>query len=511
MDMKTGLLSIGVFAAALSPAGVALAGGELWFGKGPRVVSDSCEALASATVFRKSESGPTLLDAIPVDKEGRLVLNRFVECSMRFDVICRGHYTRLAEFELPGRDGFADIVLRRKVRPHPMRCFDAEKVFPSNVCGDVCKVDLVEGDFMPPYGYGRVADAVVRVGIVTNDSGGAQHKAVLELLDERSGLGPPVKLEDDTLETPREVDDAACTNRVAEFPSSFLRKGVSFRVRGHYGFLTRLSLSRTHSYMDSGARRFKAQAGQKLVDSAPVDQVYQVCIKGRVNTEAGERGLEHVPARARPPERSHAPGSDGVFAFGVSGNGRSAVWLGPASKDWSVPGIFPRAVYTSSPAEDLHEVETLYIPSPDRVPRRAFAGMPRLRTVCCRYSGLWIESEAFAECPALNAIILWGGGTIAGDAFSGCAPDMTGIFFKTYSSGPVAWQDLDCANVWKRQVDVALWGRESDLFGMKVDIDRGKVEMPVIRFSGDSIVQEFEDGRIYEMSSDGSEERRWSK
>ena len=46
---------------------------------------------------------------------------------------------------------------------------------------------------------------------------------------------------------------------------------------------------------------------------------------------------------------------------------------------------------------------------------------------------------------------------------------------------------------------------------MKVDIDRGKVEMPVIRFSGDSIVQEFEDGRIYEMSSDGSEERRWSK
>ena len=88
---------------------------------------------------------------------------------------------------------------------------------------------------------------------------------------------------------------------------------------------------------------------------------------------------------------------------------------------------------------------------------------------------------------------------------------MTGIFFKTYSSGPVAWQDLDCANVWKRQVDVALWGRESDLFGMKVDIDRGKVEMPVIRFSGDSIVQEFEDGRIYEMSSDGSEERRWSK
>ena len=525
----TGLPLIGAFFVVTCFAGATLADGEVWVGKGPRIVSDSGEVLASATVFRKSENAPTLLDAIPVDEDGRLVLNRYVDCSLRFDVFCRGHYTRTAALELPGKDGFADIVLRRRGKRHPMRCFKADKVFPSNVCGDVCKVDLVEGDFMPPYGYGRVADAVVRVCMDTNTTFGVRHKAILEMLDERSGFGPYADYEKDALEIPREVDDSACTNRFAEFRPMAMHNGLPFRVRGHYGYLTRLELSHRPSYLDSGTRRFKAQEGQKTVELAPVNdqaddlapvrpngkmslfRFYSVRIEGRVNTEAGERGLECAPVRTRTPERHPAPEKDGGFAFGVSEDGRSAVWLGKASKDWGVPGIFPRAVYTSSPAEDLRDVETLYLPSVERIPKRAFAGMPRLRTVHCRYRSQWIESEAFAECPFLNAIMLFGGDTIAGDAFSGCAPDMTGVFFKTDSSDKVAWRWLDCTDVWMRQVDIPMWGNEFKLIGMKVDLDRGKVEMPVIRFNGDGIVQEFEDGRVYEMTSDGSEERRMVK
>jgi len=333
------LLPIGAFFVATCFASAALADGEVWVGKGPRVVSDSGEALASATAFSKpdvnDDGGYTLFDAIPVDEDGRLVLNRFISGALKVDLFCRGHYAKTVW--LAGKDDYPDIVLRKRGKRHQMW--------------------------------------------------------------------------------------------------------------------------------------------------------------------------------ARTPERHPAPEKDGGFAFGVSGDGRSAVWLGMASKDWGVPGIFPRAVYTSAPAEDLRDVETLYLPSVERVPKRAFAGMPQLRTVHCRNSGQWIESEAFAECPSLNAIILGAAGetTIAGDAFSGCALDMTGVFFTNESSGQVAWRWLDCTDVWMRQVDIPMWGREFELIGMKVDLDRGKVEMPVIRFNGDSIEQEFEDGRIYEIYSDGSEGRRMAK
>ena len=540
MNMKTGLLSIVVLIAALHSVGVALADGEVWVGKGPRIVSDSGEVLASATAFSKldvnDDGGYTLFDAIPVDEDGRLVLNRFISGALKVDLFCRGHYAKT--IWLGRQDDYPDIVLRKRGKRHQMRCFRVDKVFPSNICGDVCKVDLVEGDFMPPYGYGRVADAVVRVGIVTNATDKIRHQAILEMLDERSGFGPYADYERDALEIPREVDDAACTNRFAEFCPVAINNGLPFRVRGHYGYLTKLELFHIHSYLDSGMRRFKPQEGQKTVELAPVNdqagdlapvsrrlspvrpngkvslfRFYTFRIAGRVNTEAGERGLECAPVRPRIPERHPAPETDGGFAFGVSGDGRSAVWFGSASKDWGVPGIFPRAVYTSAPAEDLRDVETLYLPSVERVPKRAFAGMPRLRTVHCRYAGQWIESEAFAECPSLNAIILGAAGetTIAGDAFSGCAQDMTGVFFTNESSGQVAWRWLDCTDVWMRQVDIPMWGREFELIGMKVDLDRGKVEMPVIRFNGDSIEQEFEDGRIYEIYSDGSEGRRMAK
>ena len=534
------MLPIGAFFIATCFASATLADGEVWVGKGPRIVFDSGEVLASATAFSKpdvnDDGGYTLFDAIPVDEDGRLVLNRFVSGEMKVDLFCRGHYAKTVW--LGRKDDYPDIVLRRRGKRHQMRCFRADKVFPANVCGDVCKVDLVEGDFMPPYGYGRVADAVVCVCIDTNATNMIRHKAILEMLDERSGFGPYAAYEKDALEIPREVDDAACTNRIAEFRPMAMHNGLPFRVRGHYGYLAKLVLSYGYSYLDGGTRRFKLQEGQKAVelalvndqagDLAPVSRrlapvrpngkmslfrFYSVRIEGRVNTEAGERGLECAPVRTSTPERHPAPEKDGGFAFGVSEDGRSAVWFGPASKDWGVPGIFPRAVYTSSPAEDLRDVETLYLPSVERVPKCAFARMPRLRTVHCRYSGQWIESEAFAECPSLNAIILGAAGetTIAGDAFSGCALDMTGVFFKNESSDKVAWRWLDCTDVWMRQVDIPMWGREFELIGMKVDLDRGKVEMPVIHFNGDGIVQEFEDGRVYEIYSDGSEGRRMAK
>ena len=130
-----------------------------WVAKGPRIVSDSGEPLAAARVVELDRHGRNSVE-LPLDEDGRIVLNCYVNDGKRIKVSCEGYYSR--QFSLSSDCGETEIVLRRERRPHPMLNHEVDVTLPMSATNAVVQIDLVEGDLLAPYGYGIHADAEFR-------------------------------------------------------------------------------------------------------------------------------------------------------------------------------------------------------------------------------------------------------------------------------------------------------------------------------------------------------------
>lgn len=469
-----------------------------WVEKGGRVVSETGEVLHSALVSECS-SGSVLPDEeIALDSEGRLVLKRPARGTVDFYVTCQGYIPRRVGLSLSDGKLSDDIVLYRAAGAHPMREFDKTIAFAKEEWGKLCHFDFVAGDFLPPYGYGLVTDAVVRV---------ADKCIELTMVDKSSEFGPVCDIGPRADVPLRNADDVAFARRTIEIKMDDLsppwRKSVRpFQVRGHFG------------YMSVHFRSEPSYYGSCFVGDLSKDERIRVAsFWGRINDNAGERSLlalhgEEPPPKTREDREAPFPGQ---YAFGVSEDGRSAYFHGLSGENGKVPLPFQRAVYTSCPAKDLEAVETLFLNSVP-IPERAFAGMPNLRTVIAK-DGLsrLLGSGAFAGCPKLNAVIL---GNVhaeqpGADVFAGCAKGLARISLRD------ALEKGDARNwKWKLGSGVYRWEvlvprRDAKPFlGGDLPV-RGAFELPVVRFSGRGLEKELPDGRLYELRNDGSVVRRW--
>ena len=498
----------------------------VWVEKNLRIVSETGERVRGASVVERNVlPGCEKPRAFAVDRGGRVALRCYAQVGVTLSVSAPGYYGR-SVFVGPGKD--EDVVLRRKVRPHQMRTRRLRLSLPEGTPDDAWRVDLVEGDWLPPHGFGRVADVAFRradkggglssVGCMAQVGGGE-----MQFLREDDGFGFVGNDSPDELGTPYEVDDAICTNRLCQCPPyGYANSNVVFRVRGHYGVflgVPRISLSKVY--------------GRKQKAADAVEVSFEVA----VNAEAGERGLERLnvsdACMAAPPVRHEVP-PDGanMLAFGVSPDGRGAVCFGRPAPGIRVPDMFSRAVYTSEPARDLEAVETLYLDIPHgTVPARALAGLPSLRSVVClSQSSLRIDEEAFAGCGRLNAVLFpqvdvryassHSSPVVAENAFAGCAKDVSALFFKADlgfgSDGPAGGSVVSCTNVWTKQYCVPLpadrYARSplepGGFFAPQVDFARGNVDIPQVRFDGRFIEREDGMGRVVVLDVDGHMERR---
>ena len=501
-----------------------------WVAKGPRVVSDSGEPLAAARVEEVGRYGQTAV-AFPLDEDGRIVLDGYVnDTGVR--ISCEGYYSR--QVSLSYRCEGTEIVLRRKRRPHPMLNRKIDVTLPLSATNTAIQVDLVEGDLLAPYGYGIHADAEFRfdrpidqrTALSTScfapprdDSG------QMFLLNEGDGVGPMNRAFDDDFGIPYEADDAICTNRMLRCDMFGRDFAFCLRVRGRYGYMKAAPLvckSQRYVYVD---RQHADRKGWTRT-SEPEDCL-QIKLGWYINAEPGDRGLEpdeRRRPRVPPPPERFVPSDTNLLAFGVSPDGRSAVCFGRVSPNVRVPDVFPHAVYTAEPAKDLPALETLYIDQPSaEIGARAFAGHAGLRSVVLIDSArLRIREEAFANCPLLNAFVVlrpYDHLIVAENAFAGCAKDFAAIFvgrllgFPDADSSPEdrdKWTTIPCANVFPRQISVPMddYIRIEKVFGPSIDLDLGRVELPLLRFVGTRLERETSDGKVFSLDSNGHETKR---
>ena len=499
-----------------------------WVAKGPRIVSDSGEPLAAARVVELDRHGRNSVE-LPLDEDGRIVLNCYVNDGKRIKVSCEGYYSR--QVTLSSDCGETEIVLRRKRRPHRMLNREIDVMLPMTATNDVIQVDLVEGDLLAPYGYGIHADAEFRFDrpidthvalsshcfVPPRDDSGQMF-----LLNEGDGVGPIDRAFDDDFGMPYEADDAICTNRMLRCDMFGRGFAFCFRVRGHYGYTKGTPIvGKSQRYVH--VRRQSVDRKSMTLTSKPEDCL-QIRLAWCINAEPGDRGLEpdeRRPSLSPPPER-FVPSDTNLLAFGVSPDGRSALCFGCVSPFVRVPDVFPRAVYTAEPAKDLPALETLYIDQLSaEIGAGAFAEHAALRSVVL-FGGSFarIQEKAFANCPRLNAFVIlrrYDRLVVAEDAFAGCADDFAAIFvgeplFADADSSPESrgkWTTIPCANVFPRQISVPLdFMMAEKSFGPSVDLDSGRVELPLLRFNGTRLERETSDGKVFSLDNNGRETKR---
>ena len=472
-----------------------------WAEKGGRVVSEAGEVLHSAfvrDVGAYANSDRSSDDEIALDSEGRLVLNRPARGSITVDITCPGYIPRRVQLSLADAKLSDDIVLYRADAAHPMREFSREIAVQGGHYDHEYHFDFVAGDFLPPYGYGVVTDAVVSVG---------EDRVWLTMVDKSSGFGPVVDVGPHAEVPLRAAVDSSIregriSKKLKDTGPSWRTSVRPFRVRGHFG------------YMAVGLFSERDYGGSCFIGNLRKDRCCVVArMWGRVNEKAGERSLLAMHADEPPPknkEDHEVPWFAGKYAFGVSEDGRGAYYLGVVDDSMKVPAEFPRAVYTSSPARDLKSVETMYI-GMGAIPAGAFAGMPNLQTVVAG-TGFSTSpgAEAFAGCPKLNAVVVdrWPYECSAASVFAGSAKGLARVSLRAVlHGGDRKWKWKLGSDGFKWEVSVPQPKSRPFLHsGLTV---RGVHELPVIRFSGESLEMEFHDGRIFELRSDGSEIRRW--
>lgn len=204
------------------------------------------------------------------------------------------------------------------------------------------------------------------------------------------------------------------------------------------------------------------------------------------------------------------------MAFGVSENGRAAVFFGWTKSGAVVPEIFQKGVYTADPAKDLPGLETLYFD-----PCNSFSDVPPmvnglkdLRTVVfsngCNVRN--VGTRAFADNPRLNAVIFDGYRSdveVAADTFAGSAGDLTAVFAENSYNCNRPWDSVAVSNIFSRMVKVYTVSRSDNrtIASPEVDLVVGEVELPVVLFEDGHLDKEYSDGRILRYRKDGFTEK----
>lgn len=493
----------------------------VWIGKGPKILSSDGNPLKDAKVVFSSNPQ---LDGFRIEDDGRVIINRYVAgeyrgrfSSCELNVSCPGYHP-VVGVELFGPDGLIkEIRLKPVLGQPPCREFTSTALIRCAQEGDRCSFDLVEGDWLPPYGWGKVED--IRVTISTNNSesqmfsvsavsgvkpydrnSGTRQLARFEFVGEGDGMG-------------KDADDYQdCTNRIFYYRRYDDFRGV-FKARGFYGSIDSACADKEHfSYSVE-----EEKDGKRTYVTKKSPEICRVIIKGRVNTKPGLKALEPSTASAepRPPVSHPVPKGFDKMAFGVSRDGRAAVCFGWTKDGAVVPGIFEKGIYTSDPARDLPDVETLYSdPSFCRGDKSPMVnGLRNLRTLVCLGSGFSgnLGEKSFAGNPKLDAVIFGGlsyDSSVAGDAFDGASDKLTAVFADRSYNAFRPWETTVVSNIFTRMIKVYAVSDSSYNFAVpEIDVSRGEVELPLIRLCDEYIDKEYSDGRILRYRKDGRTEK----
>ena len=499
----------------------------IWIGRGPRILASDGTMLTNARVVFGNDP---MAEGLPIDETGCVIVNRYVSggysrgCRRHHDVSgsltvsCPGYHSAIGASLLDGQGVVKEIRLKPVLAQPPCRTFSSEAMVVCDNGNGCCGFDLLEGDWLPPYGWGKVED--LRVTVSTNLS-----SATTSYTISHSGV-KRVVLQDNRqvvrLEFVRDGDGfgkdgenfSDCTNRVV-FGRQFERdvRGV-FKVRGHYGSIDSTEFRKDRSYyyaeeVVDGRRRDVRRDGP---------ETYWLKFGGRVNTVAGLKGLETATASVspRPPTPHPVPKDVNRMAFGVSEDGRSAVCFGWTKDGAAVPEIFRKGVYTADPARDLPGLETLYLNlsahSSEQSP--VVCGLKNLRTVvwCDGFYARSIGVRAFADNPKLDAVIFDGSChelTVAADSFSGSATNLTAVYTENSYNCNRPWDAVAVSNVFSRMAKVFTVSRSNDstIASPEADLARGEVELPVMTLEDGHLDKEYSDGRIIRYRKDGFSER----
>lgn len=482
----------------------------IWVEKGPRILTADGRPLTQAFVcFRTDES----ISPLPLDAEGCVIINRYL-ASGRLCVMCEGYHSR-QNVNLFGPSGIIpEVRLRPLVEQPPYREFRTSIELPVTEFEIAHGFDLVAGDWLPPYGWGMVED--LRVTISTNRSENQAYtistkgvkKAVRYI---QSGLCANFEFcrKGDGYEVANRSESYEdCTNTAFAVRYTDWKRGV-FRAREYFGSLDEISVRTVQGSF------YEEVEGTFVRRHLP--EVVRLHIDGRVNPKAGLKTLEPASATEVPrrPVAHPVPEGGNKLAFGMALDERSAVCFGWTQDGAKVPEIFEKGVYTSDPASDLPNLETVYLDVTRRSDRGVtLQGLPKLRTLIelgdvfpLRY-----ESKAFARNPNLNAVVFSGPNInveCAADAFADCSTNLTAVYVNHVYNGPRPWDTIAVENIFTRMVKVTVASEtlSNAQIVPEVDARRGIVVLPVVTVGEDFVDTEYPDGRIRRFLKSGRLEK----
>ena len=493
----------------------------IWIGRGPRILSESGSPLPDAKAWIYCGGTPEMLD---VDEDGYIIFNRYIASNERYsrhsdvfrslDVACPGYHSKCHISFYDDNGVVAEVRMRPIVDQEPYQEFSTSIIVPAENTGQSLGFDLLEGDWLPPFGWGKTEDVRVKL-----QSGGSSSK--MFSVSSR-GVGKIQNVNDSapfiTFAFVRAGDGYdrvggcydGCTNTLKSV-GRYERLRCAFRTRGHFGSVDDFSVDKRREYYS------------EFVDGKPVQkegpEAFHIYIAGKVNRVAGLKTLE--PPRSigtpRGPVFHPAPAGGGRMAFGVSDDGRSAVYFGWTDDSASVPEVFNRGVYTDDPARDLPQVETIYLDVYGRSRRSpVIRGLPKFKTLVLLPfydSQRRIEESAFADNSKLDTVVFAvdnGYSTeVAENSFAGCATNLTAVFVETSYSGIRPWEEIAVTNVFTKMVKVGFphTRSNSERTVPRVDIKRGTVELPGIVYAEEFLDMEYSGGRILRHRKDGSMEK----
>ena len=492
-----------------------------WTDWGPRVVDESGVPIAGVAVtIQRTKGGAGVFRRCETAEDGRIPVGGYLS-QARLSLEKHGFYS------IPDRviavnagDAYKDIEMRRVEHPHPMKSIDLSLRLPDAAVRFDMAADLVEGDWMPPYGRGRTADVALTC-ISTNggfrfccrmpgdDDNWNQGLVKVEFQGEENGF-TPVKCTDDVLRLAKSAPEAEFDRKIWDvcswrrFDEHKREESIVFRARGRFGTLERPEFQHTTGELIEHVTVSTNERGS-VVSSYSTENgstLKYLRLKGRINPTAGERGLEpELPVRETPhrPETVPVPADTNLFAFGASSDGRTAVFFGRIGNVGAVPEIFERIVYTDSVARDLPKLEMLFLdPVVGRVPARSFAGLRELRTVAFLDPGaVDVDSEAFADCPALNLVMMsgWRRYRIAENAFANGSPTLAALFLEYVPDGREGMDLLPSTRFWTRLLTFRRLHYRFAPLSVEADLRAGKVILPRTFLSEDILYREDDHGR----------------
>lgn len=493
-----------------------------WIDLGPRVVDESGAPITgvTATIQRtKADGGKPWRTETAED--GRIPVGGYLS-QARFSLEKLGYYSVPGRVIMVGaQNADKDIVMRRVEHPHPMRSIDLSLRLPDATNRLEVAVDLVEGDWMPPYGRGLAAD--VTLTCVSTNGGfrsccrlsgddGNWEEGLIGVEFQRDGDGfVSVECVDDELRLAKSAPEGGYERKTWDVCSwrrvneNNREESIVFRARGRFGTLERPEFRHAMGELIEHVTVSTNDRGSVVSSCSYENGPTLRCLRfrGRVNPVAGERGLEpERPVRSSPgrPEVVPVPADTNLLALGASPDGRSAVFFGRVGTVGAVPEIFERIVYTDSVVRDLPDLEMLFIdPVAGKVPPLGFAGLRKLRTVSVLDPGeIRIESEAFANCPELNLVVMsgWGEHQVAENAFAGGSPTLAALFLEYVPNASKDQDDLPCARLWTRLLDFT--ARRHFRFAplkAEADLKTGKVILPRVFLFGDILYRDDDSGQ----------------